>query len=55
METQRASQIVNNKEICDVFYKNHVVWIQELNNNSAKIGFMDNTTEKIVDIIDLYE
>ena len=55
MNMERASQIVNNKEICDVFYKNHTVWIQEVNNNIAKIGFIDINKEKCVDINDLYE
>ena len=40
MNIKRAFEIVNNKEICDVFYNNEPVWIQELNNNKATIGFM---------------
>ena len=55
MDSQRINHILNNKEKCDVFYNNRVVWIQGINNNIAKIGFVDNFEEMDVDIKDLYE
>ena len=55
MNIKRAFEIVNNREICDVYYKKHPVWIQEVENNIAKVGFMDLNEEKNVYIEDLYE
>lgn len=51
----RACEILSNKEKSDVFYKERAVWIQELTNDIAKIGFIDNFEEKDVNIKDLYE
>ena len=55
MEYNRIFEILKNKEKTDVFYNDRPVWIQELNNNVAKIGFIDNFEEKDVHIDDLYE
>lgn len=55
MNIKRAVEIVNNREICDVYYEKHPVWIQEVKNNIARVGFMDINAEKDVDINDLYE
>lgn len=55
MELQRINNILNNKEKCDVFYNNRLVWIQGINNNVAKVGFVDNFEEQNVFIKDLYE
>lgn len=55
MNSKRAFEIVKNREICDVYYEKHPVWIQEVQNNVAKIGFMDLSEEKSVNIEDLYE
>lgn len=55
MDLQRANSILNNDEKCDVFYNNRVVWIQGINNNIAKVGFVDNFEEMDVNIKDLYE
>lgn len=55
MNIERINSILNNREKCDVFYNNRSVWIQGINNNIAKIGFVDNFEEKDVDIQDLYE
>lgn len=55
MNIKRAFEIVNNREICNVYYENHPVWIQEVKNNFAKIGFMDFNGEKNVDVNELYE
>ena len=55
MDLQRINSILNNKEKCDVFYNNRTVWIQGLNDNIAKVGFVDNFEEMDVDIKDLYE
>ena len=55
MYLQRVNSILNNDEKCDVFYNNRVVWIQGVNNNIAKVGFVDNFEEMDVNIKDLYE
>lgn len=55
MNIERINSILNNNEKRDVFYDNRVVWIQGVNDNMAKIGFVDNFEEKDVDIQDLYE
>lgn len=55
MNVKRAFEIINNSEICDVYYEKHPVWIQEIQSNVAKIGFMDVNEEKSVNVEDLYE
>lgn len=55
MNIQRINEILKNKEKCDVLYKNKPVWIQELNDNIAKIGFIDGSGDKDVYIEDLHE
>ena len=55
MELQRINNILNNKEKCDVFFDHRLVWIQGINNNVAKVGFVDNFEEQNVFIKDLYE
>lgn len=55
MNARRIAEIVNNKQIKDIFYDDRPVWIQEVNNDVAKIGFMDNNEERNVYIEDLYE
>lgn len=55
MDLNRIYSILRNKEKSDVFYDERPVWIQEVNNNIAKIGFIDNFEEKDVFIDDLYE
>ena len=55
MDIKRISEIIKNKEIKDIYYQNKVVWIQELNNESARIGFLDGTADKNVSIYDLKE
>ena len=55
MDLNRIHSILNNKEKIDVFYDERPVWIQGINNNTAKIGFADTFEEKDVFIEDLYE
>ena len=55
MNLDRINYILNHDKKCDVFYHNRLVWIQSVNNNTAKIGFVDNFEEKDVNINDLYE
>ena len=55
MKEKRALEILNNLEISEVFYDNNSVWIQEINNNTAKIGFLNGSPSKNVSIEDLYE
>lgn len=55
MNFERINSILSNKEKCDIFYDERVVWIQGVNNDVAKVGFVDNFEEKDVPIKDLYE
>lgn len=55
MDKKRAFEIMDNREICDVYFENHPVWIQEVNRNIAKIGFMDKNEELNVNVESLYE
>lgn len=55
MDINRINSILNNKEKFDVFYQNRAVWIQGINDDLAKVGFVDNFEEMDVSIKDLYE
>ena len=55
MNSTRIHELLKNKQKSEVFYDERPVWIQEVNNNIAKVGFIDNFEEKDVLIDDLYE
>ena len=55
MRFDRIQNILSNKDKIDIFYDERPVWIQGLNNNIAKVGFIDTFEEKDVFIEDLYE
>lgn len=55
MKLERIYTILDNKEKCDVLYNERPVWIQGINNDIAKVGFIDNFEERDVYIEDLYE
>ncbi len=55
MDLERVHFILDNKEKSDIFYQERPVWIQGINNNIAKVGFIDNFEERDVFIEDLYE
>ena len=55
MKASKIHEILRNKQKVDIFYNERPVWIQEVNNDIAKIGFIDNFEEKNVHIEDLYE
>ena len=55
MNKQRISEILNQKNLNEVYYNERPVWIQEVNDNIARIGFIDSNEEKDVYIEDLYE
>ena len=55
MNSERISEILKNKELHDIYYNDRPVWIQEVDNNVAKVGFVDNNEEKNVYKEDLYE
>ena len=42
MDISRVNSILSNKEKFDVFYDDRPVWIQGVNDNIAKVGFIDN-------------
>ena len=55
MNLERIHNMLNTKEKVDVYYNDRPVWIQEIHDNIARIGFIDNFEEKDVYIEDLYE
>lgn len=55
MNLERVHAMLNNKEKVDVFYNERPVWVQEVHDDIAKIGFIDSFEEKDVYIEDLYE
>lgn len=55
MNLQRVHAVISNKEKVDVFYNEEPVWIQEVKDNIATIGFINKPGEKDVYIEDLYE
>ena len=55
MKASKIHEILRNKQKVDIFYNERPVWIQEVNNDIAKIGFIDNFEEKNVHKEDLYE
>lgn len=55
MNLERVHALLKSKEKIDVFYNDRPVWIQEIKDNIARIGFIDNFQEKDISIEDLYE
>ena len=46
---------MKNQSLNEVFYNEKPVWIQEVHDDIAKVGFLDGSREKDVYIEDLYE
>lgn len=55
MTNQRICEILKNKEIKEIYYDDKPIWIQELNGNKAKVGFLDSDLTQDLYIKDLYE
>lgn len=55
MTTKRASDILKNKKIHEVYYNDEPIWIQELHNDKVKIGFLKSNTIKDIYVDELYE
>ena len=55
MNLERIQAMLKNTEKTDVYYEDRPVWVQEIHDNIAKIGFIDSNEEKDVYIEDLYE
>lgn len=54
MNHKRVKEIVENREILDIYYRDDPVWIQEIKQDTAKVGFMNGMTQDVF-IKDLYE
>ena len=46
MKESRANAIINNPKITEIYYNGNPVWIQEINNHMAKIGFLNGSSER---------
>ena len=55
MRLSRVQDVLKKKKKVDIFYDERPVWIQGINDNVAKVGFIDNFEERDVYIEDLYE
>lgn len=55
MDSKEIFNILKNKEKHDIYFEDRPVWIQELNNNIAKVSFIDTNEEKDIFVTDLYE
>ena len=55
MNKQRLNEILNHRSLSEVFYNEKPVWIQDVHDDIATIGFLDGSKEKDVYIEDLYE
>ena len=55
MNKQRVNEILNHRNVSEVFYNEKSVWIQDVHDDIATIGFLDGSKEKDVYIEDLYE
>lgn len=55
MNKERLYEVLKNRQAHEVFYNERPVWIQDVNDDIAKVGFVDNFEEKEVYIEDLYE
>ncbi len=55
MNKERIYNILKEKQIHEVYYNQRPVWIQEVNDNIAKVGFLDSKDVKDVYLEDLYE
>ena len=55
MNKKRVNEILNHRNLSEVYYNEKPVWIQEVHDDIAHIGFLDGSKEKDVYIDDLYE
>lgn len=55
MNLHRMYEILEDPKKYDVMYNERPVWIQEVKDNIAHVGFIDSFEEKDVYIEDLYE
>ena len=55
MNRKRVYEILQNKEIKDIYYNDEPVWIQEIKNDTARIGFLNSTSYQDIHIKELYE
>ena len=56
MEINRVYEILNSKKKVDIEYKSQPVWIQYIeSSDKARVGFIENFDEKVVDVKELTE
>lgn len=55
MNKERIFEIMKNRQSHDVLYEEKSVWVQDVKDDVATIGFLDGSKEKNVYIEDLYE
>ena len=52
MNRERVNEILNHRSLSEVFYNEKPVWIQNVHDDIATIGFLDGSKEKKVYIED---
>lgn len=55
MRKERLNTILKNKQIEEIYYHDEPVWVQEVKEDMATIGFVNCSEAKDVYITELYE
>ena len=55
MNKQRLNEILNHRQLSEVFYEEKPVWIQEVHGNKATVGFVGSNDTKDLYVKELYE
>ena len=55
MNKQRLNEILDHRQLSEVFYEEKPVWIQEVHGNKATVGFVGSNDTKDLYIKELYE
>ena len=55
MTNKRICEILNNKTIQEIYYNEQPVWVQEVHDDKATVGFLNSSDTMDLYIDDLYE
>ena len=55
MTNKRVCEILQNKDIKEIYYNDQPVWIQEVHGNKATVGFVGSNDTKDLYVKELYE
>ena len=55
MTNSRIREILNNKNINEIYYNEQPIWVQEVHGDMATVGFLNSNETKDLYVNDLYE